>query len=454
MRRTNKHQASRVQFIGLTGGVNVSQAAEQIQDTEMQEAQNFIYAIDSKRLQGRGGLGKLYEMESTIRDIWYDVDTNILLLFTRDLGVYRYVMGQTPEKLGTLIGSQTPMCAKFMDKIWFASGGKLQYYDYTQQDGIQTADDAPTCSIVFQRFSRLAVSQDGTDGFYLSSVGDGTEWEEDTNRADKSQWLEVGYGDSGTITAVVPLATDIVFIKSNGKIYQLSGDADPENWQVTEIASSTDPAGKNCAVNIGNSVIFMSIRGLKTLSAVMEYGNIATSDIGDKFNSLLTTNMYEPRFYHLQRHSTLLIRPTDDYSYFVAYNYQLGSATTLKFAMEINAICETDNDIVVSSGTTLYSLSDQYTDDDGEPIEYILKPKAVMTMEEMLMKSVDTKFTADYEGKALITEKGKRGTLKQQIPTLGRHKFKCNHTTEYMDLTITSNDRFTVDHIMVEVADL
>lgn len=450
MRRTNKHQINRVSFIGMTGGINISQAPEQIADTEMQKAQNFIYAIDSKRLKGRGGLGLLNTMNETIRDMWYDVDTNVLLLFTTTFKAYRYIMGQTPTYIGKLNGSYSPMCAKFMDKIWIASGGKLQYYDYTQNAELQTVGDSPTCSMVFQRFSRIAVSQDGTNGFYLSSVGDGTEWAEDTNRADKEQWLDVGYGDSGTITAIVPLATDIIFIKSNGKIYQLSGDADPNDWQVTEIANGTDPAGTNCAVNIGNSVVFLSIRGLKSLAAVMEYGNIATADIGDKFNGLITDNMYEPRFYHLQRHSLLLIRPTSDYSYFVAYNYQLGSATTLKFNMDIDAICETSDDILVSSGNKIYQWDDRYTDDDGEKIEYILQPKATMGMEQMLMKAIDTKFSSDYSGKATVQE----GTLKISVPTDTRNKIKCNHSTDYMDITITSSDRFIVDHIMVEVADL
>lgn len=434
----------------MTGGVNISQAPEQIADTEMQQAQNFIYAIDSKRLKGRGGLGLLNTTDETIRDMWYDVDTNVLLLFTTTFKVYRYVMGQTPIYIGKLNGSYSPMCAKFMDKIWIASGGKLQYYDYTQNAELQTVGDSPTCSMVFQRFSRIAVSQDGTNGFYLSSVGDGTEWAEDTNRADKEQWLDVGYGDSGTITAIVPLATDIIFIKSNGKIYQLSGDADPNDWQVTEIANGTDPAGTNCAVNIGNSVVFLSIRGLKSLAAVMEYGNIATADIGDKFNGLITENMYEPRFYHLQRHSLLLIRPTSDYSYFVAYNYQLGSATTLKFNMDIDAICETNDDILVSSENKIYQWDDRYTDDDGKKIEYVLQPKATMGMEQMLMKAIDTKFSSDYSGKATVQE----GTLKVSVPTDTRNKIKCNHSTDYMDITITSNDRFIVDHIMVEVADL
>lgn len=453
MKRANKHQTTQVAFTSLVGGVNVSQAPEQIDPSELQTAKNFIYARDSKRLTGRAGLGVIYTFtgHEEIDDMWYDVDANLLLIFTNAYKAYKYIVGQTPEYIGDLNGSYDPVCAKFMDKVWIASGGKLQYYDYTQNGTLQTVADAPTCNMVFQRFSRIAVSMDGTDGFYLSGVGDGEDWKEDTNRADKEQWLDVGYGDSGDIASIVPLATDIIFIKTNGKIYQLSGDADPQNWQVTEIANNTDIAGTRCAVNIGNSVIFLSIRGLKTLAAVMEYGNIASSDIGDKFNSLLTTNMYEPKFFHLQRHSMILIRPTDNYKYLVAYNYLLGSATTLEFAVPIDGVAETATDIIVASGGKIYRWDEQYLDDDGVPIEYELRPKATISTEELLLKSVDTKFTADYAGKAEFMLDGR---MDVEIPTADRNKFRCNHSTRCLDPVIKGTDRFTVDHIIMEVADL
>ena len=69
--------------------------------------------------------------------------------------------------------------------------------------------------------------------------------------------------------------------------------------------------------------------------------------------------MYEPRFYHLQRHCMILIRPTSDYKYFVAYNYLLGSATTLEFNMPIDSIVETTSTIIVASGGKLYAWDSQ-----------------------------------------------------------------------------------------------
>ena len=146
----------------------------------------------------------------------------------------------------------------------------------------------------------------------------------------------------------------------------------------------------------------------------------------------------------------ILIRPTSDYKYFVAYNYLLGSATTLEFNMPIDSIVETTSTIIVASGGKLYAWDSQYLDDDGRPIEYILKPKATISSERMLLKSVDTKFTADYAGQAEFID----GALDVTVPTADRNKFRCNHSTDCLDITVKSNDRFTVDHIILEIADL
>ncbi|SDM08074.1 hypothetical protein SAMN05660299_00170 [Megasphaera paucivorans] len=450
MKRFNKHTVTKTTFVGLTGGINVSQAPEQIGDADMQQCINFVYSRDSNRLTGRDGIGKLYAMDDSIRDIWYDVDTNVLLLFTNTFKAYSYVVGQTPTFIGDLNGSDNPTCAKFQDKIWIASGGHLQYYDYSEKGQLGTVTSSPICNLVFQRFSRLAVSMDGTDGFYISEVGDGTSWTEDTNMSNKEQWLDVGYGDSGTIIGIVPLATDIIFLKSNGKIYQLSGDADPSNWEVTEISCDTDTVGTNCAVNIGNSVIFLSIRGLKTMAAVEEYGNIATNDIGDKFNKLITSNMFEPRVFHLKRHSMLLIRSTSDWTYFVAYNYLVGAATILKFNIPIASICETSNDILVASNNNIYKWSDEYTDDDGKKIDYEIKLKSIIGANKVLLTSIDTKFSADYAGEVELID----GSLDIKVPSNDRNNVKCCHSADNLELNIKSGDRFTVDYVALEVADL
>ena len=454
MKRSNKHSPQRITFANLTGGIDISHAPEQLGDTDMQVCKNFIYERDSKRLSGRGGLSSpFYRFASDIVASWYDVDMNVLFFVCEDKSIHSVVSGQNTQNLGNLTGDSIPMFAKFQDKVWIASGGLLQYYAY--DDGLYTVTSSPTCDIVFQRFSRLAVGLTGSDRITFSAVGDGTSWE---NITDSSQgavdssaaWLDVGYGDSGDILSIIPLSTDLLFIKSNGMIYQLTGDALPETWTVTRLATDTDPIGKDTAKSIGQSVIYLSRRGLKTLATTMDYGNIATSDIGDKFNGLLTSNMWEPQIFNLRRHSMLMIRPTQDKSYWVAYNYLLGAATEIDFAIPINSITETVDEAYVCSGADVMKWDEQYLNDNGTPIHYEMKPRDVISTEEMLVKSVDTKFSSDHAGEATVAT----GKLSVVMPTNTRRKVKCNHSTACISLTVTSNDRFVLDHIALEVADL
>lgn len=453
MRRSNKHNVQRINFSNLIGGINISQAPEQIGEAEMQVCKNFIYERDSKRLTGRGGLSEpIYQFRKNIKSSWYDVDMNVLFFVLEDESLWSVVSGQEPNEIGTLTGESIPMFAKFQDKVWIASGNLLQYYDY---DDIYTVTSSPTCDITFQRFSRLAVGLTGTDRITFSAVGDGTSWE---NITDSSQgpvdssaaWLDVGYGDSGDILSIIPLSTDLLFIKSNGMIYQLTGDALPESWTVTRLATDTDPIGKDTAKSIGQSVIYLSRRGLKTLATTMDYGNIATSDIGDKFNGLLTNEMWEPQMFNMRRHSTLMIRPTEDKTYFVAYNYLLGCATEIDFGVPVTSITETVDEVYVCSGKDVMKWSDEYLTDNGKAINYEMMPRDVIGTEEMLVKSVDTKFSSDHAGEVKLTT----GKLSVTMPTNTRRKVKCNHSTACISLDVKSNDRFILDHIVLEVADL
>ena len=151
MRRSNKHQAQKVNMYPLNGGINVSQVPEQIAVNEMQECQNFIYERDSARLVGRGGLEKIMTMESEITGLHYDLDTNTVFSFLSNRDCWQLIIssGQPQMKyLDKIAGSRKPKCERFKDKIFIASGDHLQFYDFS-----------PTEKLKMVR--RLVVSQHG-----------------------------------------------------------------------------------------------------------------------------------------------------------------------------------------------------------------------------------------------------------------------------------------------------
>ena len=451
MRRTAKHNASVLSFSDFSGGINVMTDGDLIAQNEMQQCQNFWFLGTQRSLQPRGGISSMLgSAEAEILSVYYDNDSNTFLAFDVNGAVYHVSSdGMTLDNVGNLTGKEKPVCAKFKDVIWIASGGKLQFYDYTD-NSISTVMDGPTCDMVFQRFARLCVSMSGTDRITYSATGDGTDWEQDDNDLSKSQWIDVGYGDSGDIISVAPLATDLMIIKNNGMIYQLTGDADVASWAVYRIASETDAVGRQEAIPLGNDVVFISRGGLKTLSTTMDYGNIATAEIGQKFNLLVTTSQYNPQLVHLRRRKLLLVRPTENKGYWLAYNYAVGAATTLHFPMQVTDIVETQDRLMIASGAALYEILDTNMTDNGADIDYAIRLKDTVSSEKIIVRSVDTDSLAEQAG----TIKVQVDNVSLDMPTNRRRKVRCNHTTPKIEISLTGSSPFTLKHVMVEVADL
>lgn len=462
MRRSNKHQINKIKYYPLNGGINVSQPSEQIAENEMQVCQNFIYDRDSQRLVGRGGLKEVSTFDNDIRGMFYDIDTNKTFVFLANRDTYSVILHEQENErkyLDKVTGDRIPKCCKFQDMMFVASGEHLQFYNFSEAENyLQSITKAPVCDNLFYRWGRLMVTLTGTDRITYSSVGDASSdvaWEENTNDASSSKWLDVGEKDGGDIQEIVPLATDIMIFKSNGKVYQFTGDSNVDTWALYNIANYTDLTSAFtpgiCATNIGNEVVFLSLRGLKTLSTTQDYGNIATTDIGSKFNKLLTKNMYEPLIYHLRRQRMLIIQPTVSKREFVVYNYGLNAATTLKFGVDIDFILETKDDVFVASGNKIYLWTIEATQDGDVDIEYVLRPRDVIGSDELLVKAVDTKFSSDHAGVAKLSI-GTR--LNVDMPTNSRRKVRCNHSDDVIELTVKSNSRFEVDHIMLDITDL
>lgn len=462
MRRSNKHEMRKVALSPLNGGLNLAAPPEQIGETEMQECQNMWYERDSQRLVGRGGLKIVSSYESPIKSLFYDVESNMSFIFLYDKSCYSATLSDVEtnrRNIGKVNGDGRAKCCKFGSDLFVTSGEELQYYTFASGTSLQSIANAPKADIVFYRFGRLAVAKMGNSSrITFSSTGDAKSdvaWTESAADTSYSQWIDIGDRDAGYIMDVVPLATDMIVFKSNGKAYQFTGDATPDTWAVYNIANYTDVTSGfrqgGLATNIGNEVVFLSLRGLKTLSTTQDYGNIATTDVGAKFNKLLTRRQYDPELYDMRRHKTLMIRATTDKKTWVAYNYALNAATVIKFAFDVEAILETKDDVYVASGNSLYHWDDELTTDDGEPIEYIVKPRDVIGSDELLVKAIDTKFSSDHAGSATVSI-GDR--LKVDMPINSRRKVKCNHSTDCISLTVESTSRFELDHIALDVVDL
>lgn len=452
MRRTARHPRQTISFTPLFGGINTAAAPHRLADGEMPDCLNYLYESGTNNLIPRGGLTPLVDLPTPILALYYDIDTNALFLFLTDRTVYLRSGTDTPRPIGTLSGTRLPTCAKFQNKLYIASGDRLQSYNYT--DPIEELENAPICDLIFVRSGRLCAALTGSDRIRYSAIGDGTAWEHDPTDESTGGWLDIGYADSGDISAIVPLANDLIVFKTNGRIYQLSADSTPANWRVTELATDAVPAGYRCATHLKGNIVYLTDRGLVSLHATADYGNLAATDIGDKFRTLLAHPTDTARFFHLKQKGLLLIRPHENHHNLIAYHNALGSATRLTFAVPISDLIETKDHLLIASNRTLYQWTTDATDDDTAPIRYHIALRHLKSLYPLHLSAIYTDLTAPISATVTLSSTNPDHPLTHTLPANRRTYLRTNHTTDYLALTLTSNAPFTPNEIALQYSEL
>lgn len=452
MRRTARHPRQTLSFTPLFGGINTATEPHRLADGEMTDCLNYLYETGTNTLTPRGGLTKLIDLPAPIRALHYDIDTNTLFLFLTDRTVYLRTNNSAPQAIGTLTGKAIPTCAKFQNKLYIASGGRLQSYNYT--DPITEIEHAPICDLIFVRTGRLCAALTGSDRIRYSAIGDGNTWTNDPTDESTGGWLDIGYADSGDISAIVPLASDLIVFKTNGRIYQLCADSTPANWRVNELASDTVLLGHRCATHLKGNIVYLTDRGLVSLHATADYGNLANTDIGDKFRTLLANPIDTARFFHLKQKGLLLIRPHQNHHNLIAYHNALGSATRLTFAVPISDIVETKDHILLASNNTLYQWTTDATDDDTAPIRYHIALRHLKTLYPFHLSAIYTDLTAPIATTITLQDTTPNAPLTLNLPANRRTYRRINHTTDQLALTITSTAPFTPTELALQYTEL
>lgn len=455
MKLSRKHNEKPLLYAGLTGGVNVAIPGQFIQDTEMQRCVNFEYSINGSKLVPRGGLSAaITSFPAAIKGLYYDFEMNALFVFLDNKDMYSTNLNANTY-IGPLTGTEKPVCTKFGGKVLVSSGNKLQSYAY---DAELHTIDSPHCDIVWERFGRVGITKVGDanmgdDYIYYSGVGDEEMWTEDDDDDSVSKKLEVGYKDGGNILTVLPLATDLVVLKSNGKVYQVTNEF--PDWAVYEVGRNTDITYRFGALNLGSEVLFLGRRGLMSLSAIKEYGNVDINrSVGEKFNKLLT-DLYHPTLWHLRRKRQLLIRPNEGNTV-IAFHYSQGAATALEFPNMITDVVETPTATIVAIGDSLYYWDAAYTNDYGTTnITGGMTLKKTVTNNHFLVKRINS-----------LVEASAAGSYSLQINTLPythswttaaetqQNSQRVNYRTKVIEPVLTTTSAFSFEQLLLEVADV
>jgi len=392
-RKERNGQLQAVEFSDFTGGINSSVAPQLLAPNESLQIKNFEYL--QNRLVTRGGLSApLATYEKDIKTFFYDDSTNTYLVVLVDGKVYEENLTGTTRYVGTLVGNAFPQFCRFDGNIFIASGGKLQYFNYTGHS-LTTISASKLCDYVFERFGRLVVTHSGDDNLYYSAVGDPYEtgWTEDSNDDSSAKFVEIGYKDDGDILKVMPISGDIAIFKTNGRVYGLSGEF--PNWTVQMVADQADALTADGIDDVVGAVAFMTMSGLKSLGSTSSYGNFAlNTDFARKFNlSLISGSVNNPKVRYINRKSQLMICPnttgTDGKKKWFCYQNGLGSCLYFEFALPITEMQDTRDDVIIASGKSLYRWSMEYSDDNGTPIDQLIETREFASSRRLFTRMID-----------------------------------------------------------------
>lgn len=433
-------------LVDFTGGMNVANAPQLLAENEYQLIKNLEFDDNSTQLVTRGGLSTpLSTYPQDIQAFFYDNATNMYLVVLVNGDIYEEDLAELHNKVGTVNGKDRPNFCKYDDKIFIASGNKLQYYSYVDHT-VKIIEDSKLCNFILVRFGRLATAHMGDDNLYYSALGNPYEggWTENVDDPSSSKWAEIGYKDDGDILAVLPIAGDIAIFKSNGKIFALSGEVDA--WNLQEIGTKSDAISPESITNLSSTIVFLSKGGLQTLQTVATYGNFTTSgEIGRKINRALTKNIFEPKVFNIVRKSQLIIipntsKPTQAY----CMQYDIGASMYFEFPAPITDMQDTQDDVIIASGKSLHRWSKEFEDDNGKPIEQELISRQVASSRRLFTRGIDFGITGKLGG--VVTAEWANKKIKYTIkkPRRAINLFSvCREST----LNLKANTKIAIEYI-------
>ena len=323
-----------------------------------QSIENMEFDTEGNKLKTRRGLGSpLYTFPADILYIWYDYGLNDYIIFLKNKNVYTYEYGKEPVFIGKINGGTThrPYLERYTNangtKLLIASGGTLQYYDYSGTS-INTDEKYPVCDTVMERFSRMLVTESSTNNIKYSGIADPFNWTENSN--DPSAMKDLDVGDVASVVGIYPLASELIIFKSNGRIYKVANE--PEDWNVSLIGTDSDFVSRDAITNLGTDVVYFSRQGLRSLSTTETYGNFTNDEIGEAMNPQMRSDTSDPWLFKSQRTHQLFINPNSGNTVYV-YHYQLKAFTKWVFPKPVQTIAEGTEKTLVGIGREMFSLS-------------------------------------------------------------------------------------------------
>lgn len=274
--------------IPWTGGINTSKNEGLINADELVKGQNLVFDTDLSRKK-RDGID--YDWDSgtsdvdsvlSLNDFWFGLvdKTHLIVGVTSGKEVYSYTSSGTRSAdlfAGTAWASDITIATQTtfnnLDIIGVDGAGNVLKKWSGTGNIADLGGTPPEASMTCEHIGRLwANDKTRVDRIHYSETGDPEIW----NGTGDSGGFDVrsGDGDSAGITAIIPFKGDLIVFKRT-KIYRIIGDA-PETFEVVKISDSIGCVGPNAVADVdGNDIIFVSDRGVHSLVATDQFGDLS-----------------------------------------------------------------------------------------------------------------------------------------------------------------------------------
>ncbi len=418
LRRTNS-----IRFGDFSGGVNTSVSPEFIAENELAWAQNWEFDHLSGAIKGRDGTDTVLTLSGEPTAIFWNATQEAYLVsekvqtgessFEHRLYAVTCTEGTWAEVLiGTLSGDLPPQFASFGDagETLVASGGELQQVAFDTGWSITDVSDLTSyeadgyenvqlnCAYVWTRHGHVGVGNVDSDVIQYSGLGDPGKWNCSASGADKGYFFQVGYKESLSTIAIVPLVTDLVVFKaapdgSEGKAYRVISDPWDENFQVVLQASDAVCVAPRGACVVAGEAFYLDRRGLWGFGATSNYGDVAGREPGQKLNKDISNALsYDGWCVPIPSKRAIFISPNNGEAIFVM-NVINEAIFPWGFGFTVTAASDNGEEVLLCCGDKkLRKLNSMSFRDDEAFIPCSIKTATITNTRPYLIKRIGVAF--------------------------------------------------------------
>lgn len=385
-RLSNKHaNAQNITFTDFSGGLNLTNATEEIAQNELSRSINLEIDSSTGLLKTVAGTKEIFKDDTkTFTDIVFDRISDTFLFVDSARAVYKY-KDKTLTQVGTLTGKTQVVYESWEDGVLIASGGKLQYY----HDGaLETISESPDANGVYIRSGRVIIYYGDTIRF--SNIGDEHGWTDDTNDASTSKWIEAGYKTGGNVIGMCNLSSDILIFKDNRRCYRLSG-AFP-NWTLQEVGRNIDCRSYNACVALTDSALCLGRNSIQGIVTTQTYGDMAAANIAAKVGSRIPLMPDGTKLRYIPELQQVWIITGE--AHFMFYDVARQSFYDREFNSKVVDVVGAAGNVYVLKEHGFYVLdNDVDMLDEGKLLYWSFEAKTISGVNDILVKRVRADIT-------------------------------------------------------------